>query len=131
MANAALQSRREILKGVIVGFLVGLSGCQLGSRTETVSIPIFNNDQTSHEVSASLQFQEETLLEQTVHVEADGEVELSFENPDDGGDATLTVTITDGETLEEPVAVGPGSGLESIQITIDDDGSVSVAVGVR
>ena len=57
--------------------------------------------------------------------------ELSFENPDAGGDAKLAVTIADGETQEERVAVGPGSGLEGIQITIDDDEDISVAVGIR
>ena len=76
-----------------------------------------------------LEFQDDTLLDESFTLQPSGVVDMSFDSPASIGDGVLSVSVDGSEPDKTEINMGAGSGLSDIDITVKQGGTVSVGTG--
>jgi len=112
----------------MVGGICGsVGGCLgFGGTAESVDVGVENRDSTARTITVEIQFEVETLLEDTMTVEPSETATTAFENPDTAGEASVAATAATGVEASRTVRVGPGTGIRGITVVVGQDGSLRV-----
>jgi hypothetical protein len=95
------RSRRSTLQTGFVATGLGLAGCLgFGGTNETVDVYFENESSTTHEITVSITFEREVLLEETATVEAGESTSRSFTNPETTGAASVETAVAEKITDE-------------------------------
>ena len=108
-----------------------LSGClSSGENTpKPVDVTVTNDTGDRHEMEVILEFQDDTLLDESFTLQPSGVVDMSFDSPASIGDGVLSVSVDGSEPDKTEINMGAGSGLSDIDITVKQGGTVSVGTG--
>jgi len=125
--------RRQVLSGGAVAAITGLAGCLVGvgGSPSTVDVTLTNETDERYDVTVLIELRDEALLDRTATLQPGGVAEESFQNPEESGDGTLSVSVEGGEPTASEIRIGAGTGLDSVEVIVGEGGEVETGITVR
>ncbi|GAB7095558.1 hypothetical protein JCM30237_27120 [Halolamina litorea] len=123
-------TRRTVLAGIATTSVLAVAGCtgdaDSPSTPDPIDLTLNNHTDEQHEADVLIDLRDEALFDRTITLSPGGVIDEYVESPPEPGEATLSVALDGGAPEEWSIRLGPSTGLADIEITVQEDGSVSV-----